>query len=178
MTRICICKRDDQEVATGEDLCNHHVLPRTLGGSENRIDYFKKKKGDQQFSMDGRDAEITVDLVLQARAKICDNKENGPGDAVGSEMVKQRSWRRSTLLRSVVRNASWLDGSTEFLEDCVKLFFFRKLCAEPKKGIIKLQSRRADISDVEVVRVSHYSSRKRRKNTTAGRIYLRVGGIE
>ena len=40
--------------------------------------------------MDGRKAEITVDLVLQARAKMSDNKVNGPAeDAVVSEMIKQ-----------------------------------------------------------------------------------------
>ena len=33
---------------------------------EQRIEYFKKK-GDQQFTDDGRGAEITIDMVLQAR---------------------------------------------------------------------------------------------------------------
>ena len=35
---------------------------------EGRIEYFKWKR-DQQFTKDGRVAEITIDLVLQARAK-------------------------------------------------------------------------------------------------------------
>ena len=39
--------------------------------------------------MEGRTAEITVDLVLQARAKMSDNKVNGPEDAIVSEMIKQ-----------------------------------------------------------------------------------------
>ena len=38
---------------------------------------------------DGRRAEITVDLMLQARAKMSENKVNGPEDAVVSEMIKQ-----------------------------------------------------------------------------------------
>ena len=39
-------------------------------------------KGDQQFTVEGRNAEeITVDLVLQARAKMSDNKVNGLDDA-------------------------------------------------------------------------------------------------
>ena len=48
-----------------------------------------KKKGDQQFTMEGRNAEITVDPVLQARAKMSDNKVHGPEDTVVSEMIKQ-----------------------------------------------------------------------------------------
>ena len=55
---------------------------------EDRIECFKKK-GDQQFTEDGRNAEITVDLVLQAKARMSDNKVNGPEDAVVSEMIKQ-----------------------------------------------------------------------------------------
>ena len=42
-----------------------------------------------QFTEDGRNAEITVDLVLQARANLSDNKVNGPEDAIVSEMIKQ-----------------------------------------------------------------------------------------
>ena len=34
-------------------------------------------------------AEITIDLVLQARAKMSENKVNGPEDTVASEMIKQ-----------------------------------------------------------------------------------------
>ena len=75
---------------------------------ENRIEYFKKK-GEQQFTEEGRTAEITVDLVLQARAKMSDNKVNGPEDAIVSEMIKcSCQWKRSTLLRSVFRDASWV----------------------------------------------------------------------
>ena len=55
---------------------------------ENKIEHFKKKS-DQMFTMDGRRAEITVDLVLQAKAKMSDNKVNGPEDAATSEMIKQ-----------------------------------------------------------------------------------------
>ena len=35
---------------------------------ERRIEYFRRK-GDQQFTKNGRGLEITNDLVLQARAK-------------------------------------------------------------------------------------------------------------
>ena len=50
---------------------------------EKKIEYFNQK-GDQQFTMDGRQAEITVDLVLQAQAKVSDNKVSGPEDTVVS----------------------------------------------------------------------------------------------
>ena len=48
---------------------------------KKRIEY-SWKKGNLQFTEDGRNAEITVDLVLQARARMCDNKVNGPEDAI------------------------------------------------------------------------------------------------
>ena len=44
---------------------------------EKRIQYFKNKV-DQQFMDDGRAADITIDLVLQARAKMSGNNANGP----------------------------------------------------------------------------------------------------
>ena len=44
----------------------------TKEAQESRIEYFKKT-GNQQFTEEGRNTEITVDLVLQARAKMSDN---------------------------------------------------------------------------------------------------------
>ena len=63
-------------------------LEETQEAQESRIVYFKKK-GNQQFTEEGRSAELTVDLVLQARAKLSDNKVNGPEDAIVSEMIKR-----------------------------------------------------------------------------------------
>ena len=37
-----------------------------------------------------------------------DNKENGPEDAVVSEMIKILLWEKFTLLRSVSRTALWV----------------------------------------------------------------------
>ena len=54
---------------------------------QNRFDYFKRE-GDQYFTEGGRIAEITVDPVLQGRARMSDNKVNGPDDAIVSEMIK------------------------------------------------------------------------------------------
>ena len=46
------------------------------------------KYGDRQFSEDGRVAGITVDLVLQARARMLENMGNVPEDAIVSEMIQ------------------------------------------------------------------------------------------
>ena len=60
----------------------------TRGVQEKRIEDFEKE-GDRHFTDDGRGAEITVVLVLQARAKMSENKVNGPEDAFVSDMIKQ-----------------------------------------------------------------------------------------
>ena len=73
-------QRHCDEVYTGQE--------ETEEVQESRIEYLKKKR-DLQFAEDGRSAEITVDLVLQAGAKLSDNKVNGPEDATVSEMNKQ-----------------------------------------------------------------------------------------
>ena len=72
---------------------------------ESRIEHFKKE-GDLQFTEDGHSAGVTVDLVLQARTKLSDNKVNGPEDAVMSEIVKKLPRKRFTLLRGAFRNVS------------------------------------------------------------------------
>ena len=55
---------------------------------EGRLEHVKKKR-DQRFTDEERKVEITINLVLQGRAKMSDNKVNGPEDAVVSEMIKQ-----------------------------------------------------------------------------------------
>ena len=64
---------------------------------EKRIEYFRKK-GDRHFSEDGRGADITNDLLLQARAKMSENKVNGPGDAVANEMINQLSQEKIYII--------------------------------------------------------------------------------
>ena len=68
-----------------EVYCTYQEETREV--QQQRIDY-SKKKCDQQFPDDGRGAEITIDLVPQARAKMSEIKVNGPEDVV-SEMIKQ-----------------------------------------------------------------------------------------
>ena len=55
-------------------------------------------KETKQFTVDVRNAEITVELVLQARANISDNKVNGPDDDIVSEMIKNLSSKKSHYL--------------------------------------------------------------------------------
>ena len=59
-------------------MCTDQDVTRDV--QKKRIKHFKKR-GDQHFTDDGRRAEITVDLVLQAKAKMSENKV--------SEMIKQ-----------------------------------------------------------------------------------------
>ena len=81
-----------------------------------RIDYFKRQ-GDQHFR-NGRGAEITIDLVLQARAKLSENKVNGPEDAVVSEMTKlflQEILHHHDILPGTFHGEG---GGTKLLEEC------------------------------------------------------------
>ena len=103
----------------------HTDQEETREVQENRIESFKKR-GDQQFTLDGRNAEITVDLVFQARAKMSDNKVNGPEDAVAS-------WRSSSCPRKI-STITWcfqerFMGLMEAPSSwkTVKLVFLRKL---------------------------------------------------
>ena len=61
---------------------------------QKRIKLFKMRR-DRHFSEDGRAVEISVDLVLQARAKLRSNKVSGFADAVVSEMIRKFTWFRN-----------------------------------------------------------------------------------
>ena len=75
--------------------------------------------------MDGRNAEITVDLVLQTRAKP------GPEDAVVSEMIKILPLEKIyTIARCFQARFYGSDGCSQFVEECETGFL-----AETKKGI-------------------------------------------
>ena len=127
------------------------VYTETKEWQENRIEYFKKK-GDQQFTEDGRNAEIVVDLVLEARAKMCDNKVNGFEDAVVSEkMIKQVPLEKIYIeFRSVFKDASWViwrrQGGLLAETGC-----------RAKERDQKLQGRCAHISVFEAVCIVHSS---------------------
>ena len=71
------------------------------------------RKGNLQLTENGRNAEITVDLALQARAKLGENKVNGPEDAIVSEMSRGCPRRRFTHKRSIFRNVFWVRWSLQ-----------------------------------------------------------------
>ena len=84
---------------------------------------------------DGRNAEITVDLVLLARATLSDKKVNGLEDAIVSEMIKKLlSEKIYTIARCFHERSMALMESPSSWK-IVKLVFFRKPDAAPKKGI-------------------------------------------
>ena len=101
--------------------------------SKKKIEHFKNG-GDCQFPQDG-EAEITVDLVLQVRSKMSENKVNGLGDAVVSEMIKQLPLDKIyTITRCFQeRFMGQLEAPSSW--KIMKLVFSRKPNAEPKKGI-------------------------------------------
>ena len=70
--------------------------------------------------MEERNAKITVHMVLQARAKMCANKVNGPEDAVVSEMIKQLPLEKIYINKNEVvpRTFHGSDGDSKFVEDC------------------------------------------------------------
>ena len=77
------------------------MKPKKNRKTDWNISGIREKK---QFIEEDRKAEITVDLVLQASA---DNKVNGPEDAIVSEMVKNLTMEKSTLLRGASKKDSW-----------------------------------------------------------------------
>ena len=93
----------------------------TIDEQQRRMPKYKED-GDRHFVTEhGRVAEITIDLVLQARAKMSENKVNGPEDSIVSEMNKQ--WPQENIYEI-----------TRCLQDLfVKLVFLRKTDGEPKK---------------------------------------------
>ena len=49
----------------------------------------RQRRCNQHIADEESLAEITIDLVLQARAQMSENNVSGPEDAVVSEMIKQ-----------------------------------------------------------------------------------------
>ena len=119
---------------------------KTIEAREKRI--MKHSEGDRHFTEEGRVAEITIDMVLQAGAKMSQNKVNGPEDAIVSEMIKQ------VLQEKIFKNTRRFQDR---LEDdpsswkIVKVVFLRKLDAAPKKGKMSYRGYCVDVDDVEVV---------------------------
>ena len=66
----------------------HENVEETI---EMQVDGIKKykKDGDGHFTEEERVAEITVHLVLQAKAKMAEERVHGPEDSIVTEMIKQ-----------------------------------------------------------------------------------------
>ena len=95
----------------------------------------KKKDCDRQFAEDGRAAEITVDLVLQATARMLENMGNGPEDAIVSEMIQQLPQENIYAITRCFRDRFMELDDAPSSRRIVKLIFLRKPDAAPKKGI-------------------------------------------
>ena len=93
------------------------------------------KRKDPQFTMDWRNAEITVDSVWQARAKLCDNKVNGAEDAVVTEMMKQLPLEKIYTITRCFQERFMGLMETPSSWKIMKFVFLRKPDAEPKKRI-------------------------------------------
>ena len=100
-------------------------------------------------------AEITIDLVLQARAKMSDNKvHRAQKMPVVSEMDKQLPQEKIYIITQCFKERfTGSDGSTESSWKIVKLVFLRNPDAEPKKGIRSYRAKCADVGVVEVARI-------------------------
>ena len=74
-------------------------------------------------------------MVLQARAKLSDNKVNGPEDAVVSEMIKMLPLEKIYTLARCFQDRSMGQMDAPGSWKIVKFVFLRKEDAERKKGI-------------------------------------------
>ena len=85
--------------------------------------------------MEGRNAEITSDLVLQARVKMCDNKVNGLEDAIVSEMIKQLPLEKIYTITKCFQERFLGQMEAPSSWTISILVFLRKPDAVSKKGI-------------------------------------------
>ena len=106
-----------------------------------------------------RRAKITIDLLLQARAK------NGPEDAVASEMIKQLPREKINIITKCFQERFMSQMEAPNSWKIVKLVFLRKTRRGTDERDHKLQGHSVDISDVEVVRGVHFPSFGKRKRT-------------
>ena len=93
-----------------------------------------KKKGVRHFTDDGRGAEITVVLVLQARAKMSENKVNAPEDAVVSDMIKLLPWEKIYIITRCIQERSMGQMDAPSSWKIVKLVFLRKPHKDQREG--------------------------------------------
>ena len=76
-----------------------------------------------------------MDVVLQARAKMSENKVNGPDDVIVSEMIKQLPQEKIYEVTMCFQQRFMGKMEAPNSWKIVKLVFLRKPDAAPKKGI-------------------------------------------
>ena len=134
------------------------------------------KKGDLQFTEDRRNAEITVDLVLQAWANLSDNKVNGPENAIVSEMIKQLPLEKTHCCEVFSGTFHGPDGISKFLEDR-EIGLLEETGRCPEERDQKLQGASADTGDVEAACILYFSALGEGKEPDNWK-NLHVGGVD
>ena len=81
------------------------------------------KDGDRHFTEQGRVAEMTIDLVSKARAKLSEHKVNGPEGSLVSEMIKQLPQEKNTRSQDAFKIGLWGDAPSSWR--IVKFVFLR-----------------------------------------------------
>ena len=108
-----------------------HVDPeQTKEEQEKRITMYKQD-GGRHFTEQRRVAEITIDFVLQARAKMSENKVNGPGDSFVSEKIKQLQQEQIYEITRCFQNRFFGLEGAPISWRIVQLVFLRKPDAAP-----------------------------------------------
>ena len=73
-----------------------------------------RKKGIRQFTEEGRSAEITADLVLQARAKLSDNKRRRDRERDDQKVAHGEDLHYNQVFSGTLHET---DGISKFVED-------------------------------------------------------------
>ena len=136
----------------------------TKNEQEGRSNKYRQD-GDKQFTEEGRMVEITVDMVLQARAKMSESKVNGPEDVVVSEMMKQFPQEKIYEVTRCFQQRCMGQMDAPNSWKIVNMVFFAETRCGTKERHQKLQRHRDDVCHVEVVRDLSDSTPGRRKRT-------------
>ena len=98
---------------------------------------------------------------MQARAKLSENKVNGPEDAIVSEMIMR-------LPMEKIYTFSGSDGVSKFMEGGEAGVLEEAGCRADQRDQ-KLQSNSADIGDVKVVRIVYpFALGEKKKSPKSG----------
>ena len=80
----------------------------TTEKQEERIMQFRAD-GDRHFTKEKRIAEMTIDFVLRAKARVSEEKVNGPEDSDVTEMIKELSQEKIyQITRCFQAHFSWV----------------------------------------------------------------------